>query len=118
MVVKVVKVRPGGSCPGVQYIGRAWAGYPESIFHNPFHVGRDGDREEVLLKFINYWYAPDQWGLRLAARLLTLNNLSDEDVILGCWCKPLGCHGDIIAGYIDWFLQRFGSKKSQRRLWE
>lgn len=78
------------------YIGRAYSMMPESPYHNPFHLGRDGDRAEVLLKFAVYWYAPEQSQLRARAR----QELPYR--ILGCWCKPAACHGDIIAGYVNW----------------
>ena len=96
MSIRVVKVntkRPNFSI----YIGREWAGLSESPFHNPFHVGKDGSRDEVILKFIGYWYAPKQWKLRETALIMI-----GPDDILGCWCKPLQCHGDIIAGYVTW----------------
>lgn len=104
MSVKVVKVNQQRR-NYTYYIGRLWAGLPESIFHNPFHIGKDGIREEVLAKFAAYWYAPEQWALRQAAW-----GVLDEDEILGCWCKPLACHGDIIAGYLNW-------KRQERTLW-
>lgn len=78
------------------YIGRAYSMMPQSPFHNPFHIGKDGNREEVLLKFAVYWYAPEQKSLRVLAR----NTLAY--CTLGCWCAPRRCHGDIIAGYINW----------------
>lgn len=92
-VVKLNSVRSNFSF----YIGRKWAGMPHSIFHNPFHLGKDGDRVEVLLKFAEYWYAPEQKWLRDYAVLFW-----DEKEILGCWCKPELCHGDIEAGYVNW----------------
>jgi len=85
------------------YIGREWAGIPESPFHNPFHLGKDGNRDEVLLKFIFYWYAPEQKNLRDLARIMI-----DPNARLGCWCKPLDCHGDIIAGYLNWRFYDLG----------
>ena len=101
MPVKVVKVNSQRS-NFTNYIGRSmlggWGGtsLPQSVFHNPFRIGRDGTREEVILKFIEYWYAPEQWDVRRAAWYLS------EDAVLGCWCKPEDCHGDIIAGYLAW----------------
>lgn len=82
------------------YIGRACAEFPESIFHNPFRIGKDGTRAEVIAKFAAYFYAPEQWDLRLATWHLS------EDVILGCWCHPEACHGDIIAGYVNLVTER------------
>lgn len=84
------------------YIGRAFAGFAESPFHNPFHVGKDGDRAEVMLKFAVYWYSPERRRLRLAAQILI-----PDDSVLGCWCHPKypDCHGDLIAGYLEWKRQ-------------
>ena len=102
MPISVVRINAKRS-NFTDYIGRSmpggWgggAGLPQSVFHNPFRIGRDGTREEVLLKFIEYWYAPEQWDVRRAAWYLS------EDAVLGCWCKPEACHGDIIAGYLAW----------------
>lgn len=98
MPVKVVKVNQRQD-NFTRYCGRAWAGLPESVFCNPFHVGVDGNREEVLLKFIAYWYAKGQW------RRVSALGLMSDDEILGCWCHPLACHCDIIAGYVNWRRQ-------------
>ena len=69
---------------------------PQSPFANPYHIGIDGDRNEVLLKFAVWFYSSEQKNLRdLARRTLAYS-------ILGCWCKPKSCHGDIIAGYVNW----------------
>lgn len=90
MTTVVHKSKPHGV-----YIGRAYSFLPQSPYHNPFYLGRDGDREEVLLKFAEYWYAPEQVDLRAQAR----KELPYR--ILGCWCKPKACHGDVIAGYVN-----------------
>ena len=103
MSVKVVHVRRSRF---LHYIGRACAEFPKSRFYNPFHIGKDGTREEVLVKFIEYWYAPEQLYLRHEADMLI-----GDDHVLGCWCKPLDCHGDIIAGYLNW-------KRQEATLWE
>lgn len=99
-MITVMKVKYGIHDPEMLYIGRIWGGHAESIFHNPFHIGKDGNREEVLLKFAEWWYAPKQAWLRARA-LLEI----PADAILGCWCHPQSCHGDIIAGYVNWKLQ-------------
>lgn len=65
------------------YIGRP------SVFGNPFVIGKHGDRAEVIRKFEAY--------ARQNNSLLTaIRNLKDSDV-LGCWCKPEACHGDVIV---------------------
>jgi len=64
------------------YIGRP------SIFGNPFTIGKDGTREEVIEKFEAY----ARTNINL---LLAIKKLHNSD-ILGCWCAPKPCHGDII----------------------
>lgn len=63
------------------YIGRP------SIWGNPYVIGKDGSREEVIAKYEEY----------------LLNNKSLLDLlptlmgkVLGCWCYPNPCHGDVI----------------------
>jgi hypothetical protein len=96
MPVRVVKVNLNTKLKCTLYIGREWGGMPLSPFHSPFHIGKDGTREEVIAKFAAYWYDPEQWRLRKAADIAI-----DDDEILGCWCHPEKCHGDIIAGYLN-----------------
>ncbi len=64
------------------YIGRP------SKWGNPFEIGVDGTREEVIVKYREY--------------LLSNKNLMDSlselrGKTLGCWCKPQPCHGDVIV---------------------
>ena len=74
------------------YIGRAYAEFDESEWHNPFVIGRDGNRKEVLEKYRKYILSrPD-----LMSRIHEL-----RDKTLGCWCKPQACHGDILAELVD-----------------
>lgn len=68
------------------YIGRG------SIWGNPFIIGKDGDRKEVIKKF-------DDW---IPTQLHLLVKLSDlRGRRLGCFCKPLACHGDILVRLAD-----------------
>ena len=93
MTLVVHKSKPFGV-----YIGRKYSCLPQSLYHNPFHIGHDGDRAEVILKFAVYWYAEEQRALRAQAR----KELPFR--ILGCWCKvpKERCHGEIVAGYVNW----------------
>ena len=79
-----VKRRPGGRWPiptdGV-YIGRP------SKWGNPFFIGRDGTREEVVAKY-------REWIATQPELLLDLHELIGKD--LYCWCAPRACHGDIL----------------------
>lgn len=58
---------------------------------NPFRIGVDGAREEVIAKFERYGKAK---GLDKRARAY-------RGETLGCFCKPLACHGDIVAAWAD-----------------
>ena len=29
-----------------------------------------------------------------------------EDVVLGCWCKPKRCHGDVVKSCLEWMLKK------------
>jgi hypothetical protein len=72
------------------YIGRP------SKWGNPFVVGKDGTREEVVSKY-------REW-IKTQPHLLTeVSTLKDK--ILGCWCKNNkgkgDCHGDVLAEIAD-----------------
>lgn len=65
------------------YIGRP------SKWGNPYVVGRDGDRTTVIELYGHY--LNDHPELRIAAR----EELRGK--VLGCYCKPMACHGDLLA---------------------
>src|SRR5258707_111298 len=90
------------------YIGRSYAEFKASRYGNPFHIGPDGNREEVLMKYASWFYAPQQEKLRWWVRTYLMGK------ILGCWCKPFSCHGDIIAGYLDWKVSLEGASTENR----
>ncbi len=60
------------------YIGRP------SKWGNPFEIGVDGTREECIAKYSN-WVKKQQ---------LPFEELRGK--ILGCWCAPKACHGDVL----------------------
>ena len=72
------------------YIGRAVprAGLKASEWGNPFVIGKDGTREEVMLKYRTWLLS----NTSLLDRIPTLRGK-----ILGCWCSPEACHGDILS---------------------
>lgn len=63
-----------------------------SRWHNPFHIGPDGSREEVIAKF-------RQWIIRQPRLLRDIRSLRGH--VLGCDCPPLPCHGDVLAELAD-----------------
>ena len=68
------------------YIGRP------SKWGNPFSIGKDGTREEVIERYRNW--------IQSKPRLLEcLPELKDK--VLGCWCKPEACHGDVLVELVN-----------------
>jgi len=61
-----------------------------SKYGNPFKIGIDGSREEVLIRFRRYAIE------RLAREPHWLDELKGEHIIVWCWCTPLPCHADIL----------------------
>ena len=65
------------------YIGRP------SAWGNPFKIGEDGNRMVVLEKY-------RQWLLSQPEKVaLVKKHLRGK--MLGCWCYPQPCHGEILA---------------------
>ena len=73
------------------YIGRG------TIWGNPYQIGPNGDREEVIRKFS---YDFDRGFLKFSDNLE--QNISKlRGKVIACHCKPYPCHGDVIAAYIN-----------------
>jgi hypothetical protein len=83
-VTSVVNIRHRAYCD--YYIGRP------SIFGNPFHIGADGTRDEVIAKY--EVYARDRLKHDPLFRA-EVRNLYGKT--LGCYCAPLRCHGHVLA---------------------
>jgi hypothetical protein len=64
------------------YVGRP------TKWGNPFEIGKDGDRKEVINKYREYLLSSPEL-------MSDLHELKDK--ILGCWCAPKACHGDVLA---------------------
>lgn len=78
----VVNKRTHKPTPNDVYIGRP------SKWGNPFVIGRDGTREEVVAKY-----------KKLARNNKKLCEAAKKELrgkTLVCFCKPLACHGDIL----------------------
>ena len=81
---------------GVVFINNVRYPLVHSIFHNPFKVGRDGDRDEVLKKYKEYILEKIEKESDFKNEILMLKGKK-----LGCWCHPLPCHGDILLEIIE-----------------
>lgn len=84
-----------------EYIGRP------SALGNPFKIGRDGTREEVIEKYRN-WLRNRLTGkmFRGTPPVVEFDRLYAKYIDTGelrliCWCAPLPCHGDVIAEFIE-----------------
>jgi Domain of unknown function (DUF4326) len=63
------------------YVGRP------SKWGNPFALGRDGTRSEVISKY-------RCWVVRQTHLINALDELCGKDLI--CWCAPLACHAEVL----------------------
>jgi len=68
------------------YIGR---GGP---WGNPFVIGPDGDRAEVIAKYRAWITGPDRIATALRRNIHLLKGRR-----LVCYCAPAACHGDVLA---------------------
>ena len=68
------------------YIGRP------SLFGNPYTIGPDGSRAQVIEKYRTYARerVMTDPGFRAAVKAL-------HGKMLACWCVPLDCHGDVLV---------------------
>lgn len=64
----------------------------DSIWSNPFKMYSETDRTKVIEQYEEY--------IRNKPELLNqLHTLKDK--VLGCWCKPKPCHGDVLVKLIE-----------------
>lgn len=68
------------------YVGRP------TKWGNPFVIGRDGTREEVITKYRGYL-------MNNAALLTQISELKGHDLV--CWCYPLPCHADVLLEFAN-----------------
>lgn len=60
------------------YVGR------HTKWGNPFIIGKDGTRQEVINKYRIYFYLSG----------LDIKELVGKNLV--CWCAPLACHADFL----------------------
>lgn len=87
MKTTVIHIRDGDDDD--VYIGRPFK------WGNPFVIGADGTREEVIAKYRAWLYEPAQARLRAAIK----TELKGKR--LACYCAPEACHGDVLAEIAD-----------------
>ena len=68
-----------------------------SKWGNPFRIGRDGNRDQVIKMYeVHIRCRPDL--------IAALTELAGKR--LGCYCKPLPCHGDVLLKLLAEFLDQ------------
>lgn len=76
------------NCPkDAVYVGRP------TKWGNPYEIGRDGDRAQVIVK---YRASIDALDPNQAHQFVNdaIRELRDKDLV--CWCAPKPCHADVL----------------------
>ena len=68
--------------PAAVYVGRP------TKWGNPFVIGRDGTRAQVIAKYADWLDGMVHTGR------LDLDELVGKDLV--CWCAPHACHADVL----------------------
>ena len=76
-------------------------------FGNPYRIGRDGTREEVIARF-----RAELWR-RIRAGEVSLEELAAlHGKTLACHCAPLPCHGDVLARAAAWAASVLAARRA------
>lgn len=67
----------------------------DSIWCNPYKITADRDRNKVIELYTQHLEN------QLKNPMMVNELLKLKGKTLGCWCKPDGCHGDILLSYIE-----------------
>lgn len=96
------------------YIGRENKSYNlrKSPLANPYVIGRDGDRNQVIELFrqwlwrqIKSWQETGRLNPAVEELLMICDRVKKgDDIILTCWCHLLRCHGDVVVRCIYWMI--------------
>ncbi len=80
------------------YIGRTNKGYH---FGNPFRIQEGQTRRQVIQQYHDWLLDPDT-SIEPERRQWILDNIHLlSGKVLGCWCKPKECHGDVLIKIIE-----------------
>lgn len=105
----------GWAGKGKIYIGRSnyKLNLKRSPLANPYSIGKDGDRQEVIRKYRRWLFERIYAGDRAVIReLMVIREKAKSDrypdgVELVCYCKPQKCHGDVIVSCLRWIDRDF-----------
>jgi len=92
--IKVINIK--GKAKGTyHYIGRG------SVLGNPFVIGKDGNRTEVIASYKRLLWSQLQSLGPMGKAVMSFAS-SSLPITLGCHCAPLPCHGHVIKAAILW----------------
>lgn len=77
------------------YIGRANV-IKDGYFGNPFRMDNESQRNDVLWRYQLYFSERIKNDREFRARVVQL-----KGKVLGCFCKPRACHGDVIVKWLE-----------------
>jgi len=94
-MIKVVHIK---LVPYAEYIGRETQDRPGSPLANPFKMRHENERDDVVAAYKAWLLDKLKTGdLPVRAELNRLYKLAKTgELLLGCYCAPKACHGDII----------------------
>jgi len=109
-VVNVRRERPAG----MVYVGRTCAGFAGSVLGNPYKRLPEGAPGSTLANYRQWLRKQYQAGGQVRQELERLADLAEAgDVVLGCWCKPAACHGDVIAEAVEGIIRQRQQRRGQ-----
>jgi hypothetical protein len=75
-----------------------------SVLGNPFPMQSEADREKVIAQYrVWLWEQYNKPASKVREALWKISALHESgDVLLGCWCAPKPCHGDVIIRALQW----------------
>ena len=95
----------GSLLPGQAYVG------PPSVLGNPFVVGRDGSRNEVIAQYRCWLGArlqePNSPQADELRRLLARAAAGELELL--CWCHPLPCYAEVVRSALLWLAGEEGA---------
>ncbi len=72
-----------------------------SKWGNPFKIRKDGTRDEVIQKYRDWLLNSDKPIGKYDPKYVRENLRLLRGQVLGCWCKPKPCHGDVLVELIE-----------------
>lgn len=101
------------------YIGRHVPDGPPGVpsqacvYGNPFVLNNVNDAEErasVIAAYEKWLLSTDQ------SSLVAVAKVELQGKILGCWCKPKDCHGDVLLWIVNASVEEIEARRQSLRL--